>query len=140
DFGAEPVEPDAIYSVEADIFAPCALGAVINDRTLPRLCFDIIAGAANNQLEEERHGDEVAKKGILYAPDYVLNAGGLINVYGELNGWTPERAKRKAGEIYQTLLDLFELARDQGIPTYAAADRLAERRIEQVASLKRNWL
>ncbi|MGH7504887.1 MAG: Leu/Phe/Val dehydrogenase [Longimicrobiales bacterium] len=140
DFGAEPVKPDAIYGEEADIFAPCALGAVINDRTLPRFRFDIIAGAANNQLEEERHGDEVAEKGILYAPDYVLNAGGLINVYGELNGWTPERAKRKAGEIYQTLLDLFELARDQGIPTYAAADRLAERRIEQVAALKRNWL
>jgi leucine dehydrogenase len=140
EFGAHAVAPDAIYAVDADIFAPCALGAVINDRTLPVLRVDIVSGAANNQLQEERHGDEIEAKGILYAPDYVINAGGLINVYGELNGWTPDRAKRKAGEIYQTLLDLFELARDQGIPTFAAADRLAERRIEQVAALKRSWL
>ena len=140
EFGAHAVAPDAISAVDADIFAPCALGAVINDRTLPVLRVDIVSGAANNQLQEERHGDEIEAKGILYAPDYVINAGGLINVYGELNGWTPDRAKRKAGEIYQTLLDLFELARDQGIPTFAAADRLAERRIEQVAALKRSWL
>jgi leucine dehydrogenase len=140
EFGAHAVGTDEIYGVEADIFAPCALGAVINDETLPRFRFDIVAGAANNQLAEERHGEDIEKKGILYAPDYVINAGGLINVYGELEGWTQERAKRKAGEIYQTLLHLFDLAREQGIPTYAAADRLAERRIEQVAGLKKSWL
>ena len=135
--GATPVAPDAIYDVEAEIFAPCALGAIVNDETIPRLRFQIIAGAANNQLAEERHGDELHRRGILYAPDYVINAGGLINVYGELNGWSADRAKRKAAEIYQTLCQLFELAREQGIPTHTAADRLAERRLEQVATLKR---
>ncbi|HEX7051666.1 MAG TPA: Glu/Leu/Phe/Val dehydrogenase [Longimicrobiales bacterium] len=140
DFGAEAVAPDKIYSVDAQIFAPCALGAVVNDVTIPQFRFEIIAGAANNQLAEERHGDELARRGILYAPDYVINAGGLINVYGELNHWTPERAKRKAGEIYDTLTQIFELAKEQGIPTYEAADRIAERRIQQVAELQRTWV
>jgi leucine dehydrogenase len=140
EFGATAVGTDEIYDVDAEIFAPCALGAVINDQTLPRFRFEIVAGAANNQLAEERHGEAIEAKGILYAPDYVINAGGLINVYGELQGWTQERAKRKAGEIYQTLLHLFDLAKEQGIPTYAAADRLAERRIEQVAGLKKSWI
>ncbi|MEX0892088.1 MAG: Glu/Leu/Phe/Val dehydrogenase [Gemmatimonadota bacterium] len=140
EFRAEAVDIDAIYGVQAEIFAPCALGAVINDKTLPQFKFDIVAGAANNQLAEERHGDEIEAKGILYAPDYVINAGGLINVYGELNGWSADRANRKAGEIHDTLLALFELAKEQGITTHEAADRFAERRIEQVASLKRSWI
>ncbi|MBX6364400.1 MAG: Glu/Leu/Phe/Val dehydrogenase [Gemmatimonadetes bacterium] len=140
ELGAEPVGPERIYSVEAQIFAPCALGAVVNDQTLPQFKFEIIAGAANNQLAESRHGDELQAKGILYAPDYVINAGGLINVYGELNGWTAERAKRKAGEIYDTLLQLFEISKEQGVPTHVAADKLAERRIEQVGKLQRTWL
>ncbi len=140
EFGAEAASPDSIYDADAQVFAPCALGAVVNDDTLPRFGFEIIAGAANNQLAEERHGDALEKRGILYAPDYVINAGGLINVYGELNGWTAERAARKAAEIYGTLLGLFELAKDQGLPTYEAADRFAERRIEQVGRLKKTWL
>jgi leucine dehydrogenase len=140
DFGAKAVAPDEIYGADAEVFAPCALGAVVDDRTLPKFRFRVVAGAANNQLAEERHGDEIEAKGILYAPDYVINAGGLINVYGELQGWTQERAKRKAGEIYQTLLDLFALAKEQGISTWSAADRLAERRIEQVAALKKSWI
>ncbi len=140
DFGAEPVAPEKIYSVDAQIFAPCALGAVVNDQTIPQFRFEIIAGAANNQLAEDRHGDELQKKGILYAPDYVINAGGLINVYGELNDWTPERAMRKAGEIYDTLLQLFEIAQEQGVPTHLAADKLAERRIEAVGQIQRTWL
>jgi leucine dehydrogenase len=140
DFGAEAVGLDRIYSVDAQVFAPCALGATVNDATIPQFKFEIIAGAANNQLEEERHGDELEKRGILYAPDYVINAGGLINVYGELKEWTMERSKRKAGEIYDTLLDLFELAREQGIATYTAADRLAERRIDQVRKIHRTWV
>jgi leucine dehydrogenase len=138
--GARAVASNEIYCAEADIFAPCALGAVINDETIPLLKCRIIAGAANNQLAEERHGRTIHENGILYAPDYVINAGGLINVYGELHGWTSERAHRKAGEIYETLNQLFELAKDQGLPTYEAADRFAERRIEQVASLKKSWL
>lgn len=140
EFGAEAVTPDAIYSVDAPIFAPCALGAIVNDRTLPEFTFQIIAGAANNQLAEPRHGDELERRGILYAPDYVINAGGLINVYGELNDWSNDRSKRKAGEIYDTLIDLFELAKKEGLPTYEAADRLAERRIEQVHTIQRTWV
>jgi leucine dehydrogenase len=140
DFGAQAVGHDEIYGVEADIFAPCALGAVVNDETLPKFRFQIIAGAANNQLAEERHGRDLMERGILYAPDYVINAGGLINVYGELNGWSPERSKRKAGEIYDTLDQLFELAREEGLPTSEAADRLAERRIQQVGAIQHTWL
>jgi len=140
DFGARAVGHDEIYGVDAQVFAPCALGAVVNDETLPGFKFDIIAGAANNQLAEERHGKALADRGILYAPDYVINAGGLINVYGELNGWTPERSKRKAGEIYDTLDQLFELAREEGLPTSDAADRLAERRIQQVGAIQHTWL
>jgi leucine dehydrogenase len=140
DFGARAVGHDEIYEAEAEVFAPCALGAVVNDQTLPRFRFRIIAGAANNQLAEERHGKELMDRGILYAPDYVINAGGLINVYGELNGWTAERSKRKAGEIYDTLDQLFELAREEGLPTSEAADRLAERRIQQVGAIQHTWL
>jgi leucine dehydrogenase len=138
--GARAVAPDDIYGVEAEIFAPCALGAIINDDTIAEFQFDIIAGAANNQLAQERHGDILHKRGILYAPDYVINAGGLINVYGELNDWTPEQATRKAGEIYDTLMQIFELAKELGIPTYEAADRVAERRIDQVGALQRSWV
>ncbi len=137
---AKAVGLDEIYAVQADVFAPCALGATINDTTIARLKAPIVAGGANNQLAEERHGDMLEERGILYAPDYVINAGGLINVNSELQGWSAERAQRKAGEIYDTLLRLFALAKEEGLPTYRAADRLAERRIEAVAKLKRTWV
>jgi leucine dehydrogenase len=140
EFGAQAVEPDAIYDVEADVYAPSALGATINDKTIPRLKVGIVAGAANNVLAEERHGDVLHEKGILYAPDYVVNAGGLINVYGELNGWTADRAMRKAGEIYDTLVQLFDLSKEEGIPTHSAADRLAERRIAEVGKIQKTWV
>ena len=140
EFGARAVALDEIYGVEADIFAPCALGAVINDDTLSVLTVDIVAGAANNQLAHQDHGTEIEQRGILYAPDYVINAGGLCNVYGELHGWKKERSRRKAGEIYNTLLRIFERARSEGIPTSEAADRLAELRIEEARQLQRTWL
>ena len=139
DFAARPVDPDEIYGVEADLFAPCALGAVINDRTIPQLKVEIVAGAANNQLLEERHGDMLEERGILYAPDYVANAGGVINVYSELAGWTSARSFRKADEIYDTVLKVFSIARQDSVPTYQAADRLAEQRIRMVGSLVRTW-
>src|SRR5689334_1064826 len=139
EFGAKAVEHDSIFSVKADIFAPCALGGIINDKTLPQLKVEIVSGGANNQLLEQRHGEALDAKGILYAPDYVANAGGVINVYSELAGWTRERSLRKADEIYDTLLGVFELAREQGIPTYVAADRMAERRLKAVGSLVRTW-
>jgi leucine dehydrogenase len=140
EFGAEAVAPDAIYGVEADVYAPSALGATINDQTIPQLKVEIVAGAANNVLAEARHGDELHRRGILYAPDYVINGGGLINVYGELKGWTREQSIRKAGEIYDTLLRLFELANDEGIPTYQAADRIAQERIASVGKIQQTWV
>jgi leucine dehydrogenase len=138
--GAKAVAPEAIYAATADIFAPCALGAVVNDDTLTQFKCKVIAGGANNVLAEERHGDALEKMGILYAPDYVINAGGLINVNSELEGWPAERAKAKAGDIYDTLGRVFEIARRERIPTYRAADRLAEKRIEAVRKLKRTWI
>ncbi|HEX4575492.1 MAG TPA: Glu/Leu/Phe/Val dehydrogenase [Gemmatimonadales bacterium] len=140
ELGAEAVAPEAIYDVAADIFAPCALGAVLNDATIPRLQVEIVAGGANNQLGEDRHGDLLEKRHITYAPDYVINGGGLINVNAELHGWAPERARNKAGEIYDTILRVFEIAREEGIPSYRAADRLAEQRIAAIAKVRRNFV
>jgi leucine dehydrogenase len=139
-FRAQVVAPDAIYGVDADIFAPCALGGIINDKTLPQFKVEIIAGGANNQLGEERHGDALEEKGITYAPDYVINAGGLVNVNAELQGWTMERARNKAGEIYSTILTVFDIAKEEGIPSYRAADRLAERRIAAIAKVRQNFV
>jgi leucine dehydrogenase len=137
EFGAHAVAPEEIYAVQADIFAPCALGAIINDKTIPQLKCEIVAGAANNQLLEERHGDMLEERGILYAPDYVANAGGVINVYSELAGWTSARSFRKADEIYDTVLKVFAIAKHDRVPTYQAADRLAEQRIRMVGSMVR---
>jgi leucine dehydrogenase len=134
--GATIVDPDEIYAAKADIFAPCALGGIINDDTLPKLRVEIVAGGANNQLLEPRHGDMLEEMGMQYAPDYVANAGGVINVFGEVKGWDSERALRKADEIYDTILTVFEIARAEGIPSYRAADRLAERRLR---SVKKKW-
>jgi leucine dehydrogenase len=99
----------------------------------------IVAGGANNVLLEERHGDALEKRDILYTPDYVANAGGVINVYSELAGWDTTRSLRKADEIYNTVLGVFEIAKAEGIPTYQAADRLAERRLQSVGSMVKTW-
>src|SRR5215203_5634818 len=136
DTGATIVEGDDIYTAQADIFAPCALGGIINDNTLPKLKVEIISGGANNQLLEWRHGDKLEEMGMLYAPDYVANAGGVINVFGEVAGWDSERALRKADEIYDTVLSVFDIAETEGIPSYVAADRLAERRLK---SVEKKW-
>src|SRR5947207_4957483 len=138
EWGATAVAPSEIYGVPADVFAPCAMGAVINDDTIRRLEVEIVAGGANNQLAEDRHGDLLEERHITYAPDYVINGGGLINVNAELHGWSPERARSKAGEIYDTSLRVFEIARDEAIPSYRAADRLAEQRIEAIAQVRRS--
>jgi leucine dehydrogenase len=137
--GVQEVEAEEIYEVEADIFAPCALGAVIGDETLPRFRCGIIAGAANNQLEEDRHGEELDRRGILYAPDYVINAGGMINVFVELEGYERARALRMSRGIYYNLRKVFQIAREEGIPTSLAADRLVERRIATLRQLKSLW-
>ena len=132
EFGATTVTPDEIYSVDADIYAPCALGGTINDDTVPQFKVKIIVGGANNQLLEPRHGDELEKCGILYAPDYAANAGGIINGCRELLCWQPEESTAKVDEIYDTVLAIFQTAAAEGIPTYQAADRLAEKRLEEV--------
>ncbi len=132
--GCAVVAPDEIYAVEGEVFAPCALGAVVNDETLKTLRVGVIAGAANNQLAEPRHGVELHRKGILYAPDYVVNAGGLVNVYGELRGWDESRSRAQTERIYDTLIDVFELAEELGIATSKAADRIAQARLEESRS------
>lgn len=133
EFGAAMVQPGEIFSVRADVFAPCALGGVINDETIPELNVRIIAGSANNQLLEERHGARLQDRNILYAPDYVANVGGVLNGCTELLGWEADYAARKVDEIYDTLLSIFESARAEGITTNKAADRLAEDRLRLAA-------
>jgi leucine dehydrogenase len=128
---AERVAPADIYSVEADVFAPCALGGALNDETVPRLRVEVVAGAANNQLLEARHGDALEARGILYAPDYVANAGGVINGCVELLGWRPEEARRKVEAIYDTLLNVFRVAEAWAVAPHVAADRLAEERLNE---------
>ncbi|TFG66615.1 MAG: Glu/Leu/Phe/Val dehydrogenase [Gemmatimonadales bacterium] len=140
DLGCEAIDADDVFNVDADVLAPCALGAILNDDTIPMLKVDIVAGAANNQLARSRHAEEIKKRGILYAPDYVINAGGLINVYSELVGWTLDRSKRKAAEIYTTLLHVFELADSEGVTSAEAADRLAMQRVQSVAKLHRTLM
>ena len=132
EFAAKDVEPGEIYGVTADIFAPCALGGVINDATIPELNVQIVAGAANNQLAAVRHGAVLRERNILYAPDYVANAGGVLNGCIELLGWDAEHALRKVDGIYDTILSIFESAQAQGITTNEAADRLAEERLRRV--------
>ncbi len=129
-FGATVVEPDEIYSQEVDVFAPCAMGGIINSQTIPQIQAKIIAGAANNQLENERlHGQRLVEKGILYCPDYVINAGGIINVYNEMIGYEEDKAFKQVNNIYDTLLAIFEIAKQQGITTNDASKRLADERI-----------
>lgn len=139
-FGAKAVAPDEIYGVECDIFSPCALGAIINDETIPQLKASVVAGSANNQLKEDRHGDKLHELGIIYAPDYLINAGGVINVADELNGYNRERAMKKVEEIYTNMENVFAIARRDNIPTYVAADRMAEERIATISRARRHFL
>jgi leucine dehydrogenase len=135
-YKAEVVSSDNMFDLDIDIYAPCALGATVNDQTLEKLKCKIICGAANNQLADEKvHGALVAKKGILYAPDFVVNAGGIINVFYELEGYNRERALSHAEKIYDTTYNLFQLAKKENIETYMAANKLAEQRIEAIARI-----
>ena len=136
EYGAEAVGLDEIYDVPADVYSPCALGGTVNTQTLPRLKCKVICGAANNQLANNEIGDEVVKRGILYAPDYAVNAGGVMNVALELDGYNRERAMRMMRTIYHNLSRIYEIADREGIATYQAADRLAEERIETIGKLK----
>jgi leucine dehydrogenase len=135
DYKATAVGPEAIYSVAADVFAPCALGGILNDQTIPQLKAALVVGGANNQLLEPRHGDLLEERGILYAPDYAANAGGVINgACREMQGWDVPKTLAKTDAIYDTLLNIFAMAEREKIPTYQAADRLAEERLQHVSA------
>lgn len=141
-FDATAVEPDAIFDVEADVFAPCALGAVLNDDTIPRLRVKLVVGSANNQLKEPRHGRKLHERGILYVPDFVANGGGVINVADEMGpgGYQHERAYAKVAHIYDQVREILRICRQDGVLPHEAADRLAEDRIERIGRLKRMFV
>lgn len=137
EFGAEVVDGAKLFDLDMDVYAPCAMGATVNDDTLSRLKCSIICGAANNQLADEKiHGEAVLKKGILYAPDFVVNAGGLVNVYNELLGYNRERAMKQAEGIYGNVSKVFQIAKSENIPTYVAANHMAEQRIAAIGKVK----
>jgi len=141
-FKVENVSPESIYDVDCDIFAPFALGGIINGDTIPRLKCKIVCGSANNQLKEERHGDMLEKRGIFYAPDYVANSGGAIYDSDRIFGGgvvNKERAKAKVARIYQRMEELIKIAKRDKVPTYKAADVMAEERIAAIAKVKRHW-
>ncbi len=140
EFGCEAVGLDDIYDVPADVYCPCALGGTVNKETIPRFKFKIICGAANNQLATEECGNEVERRGIIYAPDYAVNAGGLMNVSIELEGYNRERAMRMMRTIYYNVGTIFKIAKRDGIPSWKAADRMAEERIESIGRVKLPWM
>ncbi len=135
--GARAVDPGEVLSVEADLLAPCALGGVLNEKTIPGLRVEIVAGAANNQLWQEEDGRRLSGLGILYAPDYVANAGGVIGGCREILGWSEEESRRRIDGIYDTLLDVLRLAAAEGLPPHAAADRRAEERLATLEAERR---
>jgi leucine dehydrogenase len=137
-FPALAAHPDEIGGLAGDIFCPCALGGIINADSIPQFKVKMICGSANNQLREERDGQEVEARGILYAPDYIVNAGGTIFDTDRLNpgGFNRERAMANVSRIYETMSSLIRIAREESIPTYRAADLLAERRIDAVRKAK----
>jgi leucine dehydrogenase len=137
EFGAKPVEPEEILTIPSDVLAPCALGAVVNDGSLPHFRCQIIAGSANNILLEARHGAALAERGILYAPDYVINAGGLINVADELEGYNEKRATKRIARIYDSVKRIIAISKRDGVPTNIAADTLALERIDAISSIER---
>jgi leucine dehydrogenase len=138
EFGVDSCAPDEIYSVDAEIFAPYALGAVINDATLQQLKVKIVAGSANNILAEERHGDELEARGIVYAVDYVANSGGTIFDTDRFRkgGFQPERAWANVRRVYDRTLEIFDISERDGIPYYKAADRIAEARIDAINKVR----
>lgn len=137
-YRANPVGQDAIYDLDVDVYAPCALGATVNDATIPRLKCSIIAGAANNQLKDEvKHGYMLMDRNITYAPDFLINAGGLINVYNEfLGNYNRNRVFEQAERIYSTCLTIFDLAEKEKINTQESAIKMAEKRIEEVGRVR----
>lgn len=137
---AKLVGTDDIYSVDMDIYAPCALGATLNDQTIPQLKCKVICGAANNQLAEDRHGKQLQELGILYAPDYLINAGGLMNVSIEFEGWNDSKSRRMIDKIYDTTLEIFAYAEERAIPVNEATDKMAEQRLKSMKQIQTTYL
>lgn len=136
DFGVTVIEESEVYNFDADVFAPCALGATVNEQTIPQMKYAIIAGGANNQLADEvADGERLKERGILWAPDFLINAGGLINVYTEFEGYNRDRAMSRAENIYHTCIRCFEYAEENDITTSRASIELAQQRINQIARL-----
>src|SRR5690606_27920625 len=136
EYGAEAVGTDEIYDVNADVYSPCALGGTVNEQTLPRFKFKVVCGPANNQLTSNAIGDELENRGILYAPDYAVNAGGALNVALEITGYNRERPLRMMRTVYHNLARIYDIADRGGIPPYKAADRMAAERIAVMGKLK----
>ena len=136
ELGCEAVGLDDIYDVDADVYSPCALGGTVNEQTIDRIKAPIICGCANNQLATDEIGDELAGRGVLYAPDYAVNAGGVMNVSLEIDGYNRERAMRMMRTIYYNVGRIFQIAERDGIATYKAADRMAEERINAIGKIK----
>lgn len=136
EFGAEVVAPDQIYAADCDIFAPCALGAILNSRTIPQLKCKIVAGSANNQLESDSDGFDLFSRGIVYAPDYAINSGGLINVAAELDGYNQEKVLAQVTKVYNTIATILEHSKTENIPPHQAADAMAEKRLVEAKKLK----
>lgn len=135
---AHVVKPEEIYELDVDIFSPNALGAVLNDKTIPMIKAQIIAGGANNQLEEEdRNGQMLLDRNILYAPDYVINAGGLINVANELEGYRQDRAMKHAEGIYDILSRIIKVSKEQNIPTHVSSNKIAEERLAKIGGIRK---
>jgi len=132
EFGATIVPLDRVFDVDCDVLAPCALGSALNDDTIPRIRAKIVAGAANNQLAEPRHGEALYQRDILYAPDYAINAGGLVNVAMEAKGYDEAEARRRTLAIHDTILEIAERSRRAQTPTYRIADLMVEERLAQV--------
>jgi leucine dehydrogenase len=142
ELGAQAVDPDAIYDVECDVFAPCALGAILNDDTIPRLRCRIVAGSANNQLKEPRHGRLLKDRGILYAPDFVINGGGVVNVADEFHpdGYHHDRAYERIAQIGNQVAEVIAIAERDDLTTQEAADRLALARLDILGRVRRTYI
>ncbi|MBP6217763.1 MAG: Glu/Leu/Phe/Val dehydrogenase [Oligoflexales bacterium] len=133
ELGAKEVAPEETHKLSVDVYSPCALGAALNKKSIPEIKAAIVAGAANNQLlDEEQDGRALQNRGILYAPDYVINAGGLINVAHELAGYNEKKARADAEKIFETMLKIFKIAEDKRILTHEASNELAQSRIAEV--------
>lgn len=138
DYDVKVAQPEEIHALNVDVYCPCALGGTLNDQSLPELQCKIVCGSANNQLVENRHGDLLQERGILYAPDYIVNAGGVLSGLDSLRpgGFDRQRAMERVARIYETMEHVIAIAREQNVPTYRAADMLAEQHIEMVQQVK----